>query len=158
MCFTLRLHTSAAPPRVGLTQALGPMRALILALTAIICGCNLDVVERHYANLEIAKGKTWLPESILPPSTRDIDEQNNLDLNISSGEFHFSSSDATAFFDRLSSNKPSKVPFENWEEIVGGHIKDGGYVRYYQDQEGLDWAFFCAPSQDHCHFDGWLRR
>ena len=23
MCFTLRLHTSAAPPRVGLTQALG---------------------------------------------------------------------------------------------------------------------------------------
>jgi hypothetical protein len=25
MCFTLRLHTSAAPPRVGLTQALGAM-------------------------------------------------------------------------------------------------------------------------------------
>ena len=25
MCFTLRLHTSAAPPRGGLTQALGPM-------------------------------------------------------------------------------------------------------------------------------------
>jgi hypothetical protein len=25
MCFTLRLHTSAAPPRVGLTQALGLM-------------------------------------------------------------------------------------------------------------------------------------
>jgi putative addiction module component (TIGR02574 family) len=24
MCFTLRLHTSAAPPRVGLTQALAP--------------------------------------------------------------------------------------------------------------------------------------
>ena len=24
-CFTLRLHASAAPPRVGLTQALGPM-------------------------------------------------------------------------------------------------------------------------------------
>ena len=24
VCFTLRLHTSAAPPRVGLTQALGP--------------------------------------------------------------------------------------------------------------------------------------
>jgi hypothetical protein len=26
MCFTLRLHMSAAPPRVGLTQALGPMK------------------------------------------------------------------------------------------------------------------------------------
>jgi len=26
MCFTLRLHTSAAPPRGGLTQALGPMK------------------------------------------------------------------------------------------------------------------------------------
>ena len=27
MCFTLRLHTSAAPPRVGLTQALGGRKA-----------------------------------------------------------------------------------------------------------------------------------
>jgi hypothetical protein len=27
MCFTLRLHMSAAPPRVGLTQALGGRKA-----------------------------------------------------------------------------------------------------------------------------------
>ena len=30
MCFTLRLHMSAAPPRVGLTQALG-LRPMILS-------------------------------------------------------------------------------------------------------------------------------
>jgi hypothetical protein len=34
MCFTLRLHTSAAPPRGGLTQALAPMKK-ILALSAL---------------------------------------------------------------------------------------------------------------------------
>ena len=34
MCFTLRLHTSAAPPRVGLTQALGPGIQLMRILKA----------------------------------------------------------------------------------------------------------------------------
>jgi predicted transcriptional regulator len=29
MCFTLRLHTSAAPPRVGLTQALGVAQVIL---------------------------------------------------------------------------------------------------------------------------------
>ena len=42
MCFTLRLHTSAAPPRVGLTQALGPMNSsmrtlFVIAASAVIC-------------------------------------------------------------------------------------------------------------------------
>jgi hypothetical protein len=32
MCFTLRLHTSAAPPRVGLTQALGGMESIHLIM------------------------------------------------------------------------------------------------------------------------------
>ena len=32
VCFTLRLHTSAAPPRVGLTQALGAMGKFIINL------------------------------------------------------------------------------------------------------------------------------
>ena len=134
------------------------MRALLLAFAAIISGCSLDVAERHYASLAAANGETWLPVSLLPPSTHDIDERNNLDLNVSSGEFRFSPSDARAFFGRLSLAKPSRVPFADWEEIVDDHIEDGGSVRYYRDEEGFDWAFLCAPSQDHCQFDGWLRR
>jgi hypothetical protein len=35
MCFTLRLHTSAAPPRVGLTQALGGKKHSAVALSAL---------------------------------------------------------------------------------------------------------------------------
>ena len=34
MCFTLRLHTSAAPPRVGLTQALGGEKRFVVVLSA----------------------------------------------------------------------------------------------------------------------------
>jgi hypothetical protein len=133
------------------------MRALLLLLVAILCGCGLDVAERHYKDLAAAKGNTWLPESVLPPSVRDIDEQNNLDLNLSSGEFRFDPSDAAAFFNRLSPTAPS-TPFANWKGIVDDHIKDDRSVRYYRDQEGFDWAFFCAPSRDHCYFDGWLSR
>jgi hypothetical protein len=134
------------------------MRALLLLLVAILCGCNLDVAERHYESLATAKGDTWLPESALPPSTRSIDEQNNLDLNVSSGEFRFAPSDAAAFFNRLSPTTPSKTPFADWKGIVDDHLKDGRSVRYYRDQDGFDWAFFCAPSRDHCYFDGWLIR
>ena len=32
-CYALRLHASAAPPRVGLTQALGPMKDILLTAT-----------------------------------------------------------------------------------------------------------------------------
>jgi hypothetical protein len=35
MCFTLRLHMSAAPPRVGLTQALGGKKHSAVALSAL---------------------------------------------------------------------------------------------------------------------------
>jgi hypothetical protein len=35
MCFALRLHTSAAPPRVGLTQALGGKKHSAVALSAL---------------------------------------------------------------------------------------------------------------------------
>ena len=34
MCFTLRLHTSAAPPRVGLTQALGGEKLSVVVPSA----------------------------------------------------------------------------------------------------------------------------
>jgi hypothetical protein len=38
MCFTLRLHMSAAPPRVGLTQALGAVKAFcfFVVVTSVI--------------------------------------------------------------------------------------------------------------------------
>ena len=37
MCFTLRLHMSAAPPRGGLTQALGGEKrfVVVLSVTAV---------------------------------------------------------------------------------------------------------------------------
>jgi hypothetical protein len=36
VCFTLRLHTSAAPPRVGLTQALGGRKKFVFSRTSLV--------------------------------------------------------------------------------------------------------------------------
>jgi hypothetical protein len=36
MCFTLRLHMSAAPPQGGLTQALAPMKKVVIAIALLL--------------------------------------------------------------------------------------------------------------------------
>jgi hypothetical protein len=43
-CFTLRLHASAAPPRVGLTQALGGRRALCSFVVQVLSFRRLRLV------------------------------------------------------------------------------------------------------------------
>lgn len=66
--------------------------ALVLISTTMI-GCNDTVTTRYediqHAQAERAFDRGWLPP-ILPPSTKNITEKNDLDLNIGEGSFHFS--------------------------------------------------------------------
>jgi hypothetical protein len=64
MCFTLRLHMSATPPRVGLTQALGPMRKffryfLVILCIALLLGCNAKdtMVRSHGPDITLEQAK-----------------------------------------------------------------------------------------------------
>jgi hypothetical protein len=135
------------------------MRSLLLLPLLLIAGCDLDVAERHYSTLDEAKGKTWLPEHILPLSAHDIDERNNLDLNDSKGEFRLSPSDADEFFSKLSPTLPQSTPYSNWARITSRYSKEGRSSWSYSDAEARSsWVFFCSPKRDHCDFIGWYSR
>ncbi len=81
MCFTLRLHTSAAPPRVGLTQALGRMTDLSqfkriwsepgwVVIRHVEDHEHLVVVFEHGANIHDLKAlRDILPELASAPAS-----------------------------------------------------------------------------------------
>jgi hypothetical protein len=69
-----------------------------------ITGCD-ETVTSDYATRADAEAdqlfeRAWLPE-IIPPSSRDIVTKNDLDLNTSTGEFHFDPADRAAFVAQL---------------------------------------------------------
>ena len=76
----------------------------VVAIVALLLfGC--DVVTSRYATLDDARRdrlfeRGWLPD-ILPPSTRNIQASNNVDVNTSEGEFSFDPVDYAAFAARL---------------------------------------------------------
>jgi hypothetical protein len=96
-----------------LDQALEQLRTLT---TAVKDDGHLPFAN-HYAHLakQVGKGcdqggvdvrtdhvfeRGWLPD-ILPASAHDIHTRNNLDLNLSDGEFSFEPVDAAAFVSRV---------------------------------------------------------
>jgi hypothetical protein len=136
------------------------MRFMLL-LALLIAGCGLDVIEKHYSTLDEAKGQTWLPEDILPPSTHDIDEENNVDLNDSEGEFRFAPTHADEFFSKLSPTLPRSTPYSNWDRITSRYSREGRSSWSYSDsyeETRSTWVFFCSPERDQCDFIGWYSR
>jgi hypothetical protein len=78
------------------------MRApiVILLISAALTGCS-DTVTTTFTDIQQAQtegafDRGWLPP-ILPPSTKDIWEKNNLDLNIGEGAFTFSPEEIKVF-------------------------------------------------------------
>lgn len=77
------------------------MRSLAIFLIAVaLLGCG-DIVTTKFPDIQQAQNERafergWLPP-ILPPSTKDIIEKNDLDLNLGEGSFTFSPSDLNYF-------------------------------------------------------------
>ena len=77
------------------------MHLLVAILVSLVfVGCGDTVTSRftdlQHAQKEHAFERGWLLP-ILPPSTRDITEKNDLDLNIGEGSFTFSAADLSYF-------------------------------------------------------------
>ena len=138
---------------------------LIFGGIAILVGALLlplpsDVVTSHYSTLSVARTaqlfeRGWLPD-ILPPSTFNIRTSNDLDINISDGEFSF----VTAEWPLLQAKLLHGVlpaPFVNWEGTVGNYKKNGFTALNYIDGD-TKWVFFCKPEQGYCEYDMWLIR
>ena len=79
-------------------------RTFIILLSSLILGCTDDIVTTKFTDLRHAKvehafERGWLPP-ILPPSTKNIVETNDLDLNKGNGSFTFSPTDLKYFSDQ----------------------------------------------------------
>ena len=126
--------------------------ALLLPLAWLLPS---DVVEHRYATRAELRtnGHGWLPD-ILPGSARAIRTRNDLDLNLSSGEFGFIDTDAGAFFARLEPGAPDVAPYARWHDIVEDY-RAGGYLAWRYREGDEHWVFFCHPRKDRCEYVSW---
>lgn len=135
-------------------------KSLLLATVLAVTGCDYlsDTVTRHYNTLEDARAdqlfvRGWLPD-LLPPSARDINTSNNLDLNTSTGGFSFTPSDGPLLYRHLKSGAPSHSRFEEWPNTVADYNRRGFTAWTYQESRST-WAFFCHPVKNQCDYFLW---
>ena len=109
---------------------------IFVCAVALLSGCD-ESVQIVYATRADAEAKSlfergWLP-NIIPTSSRQIAVKNNLDLNISEGEFKFDASDHDDFIDRLERTQSRDI--------------DGCSAYSFED-----WTFWISNSRNHCRF------
>jgi hypothetical protein len=131
---------------------------IILASALTLLGC--DVVTNRYATLQEARADSlfqrgWLPD-ILPPSTRNIRTSNDLDLNISSGVFHFSSNEFPRFSATLQPYTRRDSPLRSLEGDISRLMRQGFKPYEYVAAETV-WVFLCNAEQGVCEYRMWTQ-
>ena len=121
--------------------AIGAIWAAVNALGRI------EAVRKNYASLAEAKAdrlfeRGWLPD-VLPPSARDIQTSNNLDLNTSEGRFSYLASEYPIFAARTRPAAASRLASEK--------LSKGFTVRELSESEST-WLFFCKPELGYCEY------
>lgn len=129
-----------------------------IAASLLLAGCTSDVVTSTYPTLADARadelfGRGWLPD-ILPPSATDIRTTNNLDLNVSDGEFSFTPSDAPVLFRQLHKGTPNMARYAN---ETAAYARLDYSVWSFQDEQST-WIFFCQGEKGYCKYTMWLDR
>lgn len=116
--------------------------ALSIFAACLVAGCDdsvpLSYSSRADAAAENLFARGWLPE-IVPPSSRNISMCNDLDLNISNGEFSFEQSDHDGFVSHL--------------DRVSSRDEDGLLAYAYED-----WIFWINSDKNYCRFHMRLTR
>lgn len=117
---------------------------LPILAAVLITGCD-DSASLSYSTRAEAEAESespfargWLPE-IIPASSFNISMRNDLDLNISEGEFSFLRSDYDAFVAKL--------------ERVSSPDKGGASAYVYED-----WTFWINDQKNYCRFHMRLTR
>src|SRR5262245_46162020 len=121
---------------------LGIIVAVVCVIAAALLFPTNDVVESRYASLADARTghlfeRGWLPD-ILPASAHDIRTINNLDLNLSEGEFSFKPAEAADFVSRV---QPYKAALNQPEGIgpLVEKMRRRGFKLYSFVAEGTSW-------------------
>jgi hypothetical protein len=132
-------------------------RSAIVAFAVMATACS-SVVTDHYETLQEARSddlfqRGWLPD-ILPPSAHDIRTSNNLDINVSEGEFHFRADESAAFFARLQSYTRRDSPLDRLDDDIE-RLKRSGYEPYELVGDHAIWVFICKPHRGTCEYRMW---
>lgn len=132
---------------------------LMVLCLAVLSGCG-DVVNQ-YATLQDAVDdrlfeRGWLP-NLLPESANRITTSNNLDINVSRGEFFFNPSDFDGFISRLQSYSTPHSKIANLSTLVDT-MQSAGYKVYQYSNDESTWVFLCHPEKGHCEYRMWLER
>jgi hypothetical protein len=123
-----------------------------LALS-LASGCS-DVVSSRYATrAEYDQAPGWLPE-IIPASSRNIEQNNNLDLNTSWGRFAFDRREARDFFERLDPGPPTNTPFSDFDDALEDARNESLSVWSYT-AENTVWTFICDMREPSCEYLSW---
>ena len=135
---------------------------VILAVALWIAVSSLfpsDVVTSHYKTMSEAReghllARGWLPD-ILPASSRDIRTVNNLDLNLSDGEFSFKPQDAAGFVSRMQPYKATPAQPESIEPLVA-KMRGKGFKSYSFIDGDMFWLFLCKAESGYCEYTMWM--
>lgn len=140
-------------PRVAAIALIGFSAVVFAVVLYLVPGG--DVVESHYRTLQEARDdalfeRGWIP-NILPASTVALRVRNELDLDISAGEFRYAPSDHQAFWSKLAAS----LPFNEVAEDILQEIRRreaNGFVAGAYVFEGRAWYFFCKSERGYCEY------
>ena len=118
--------------------------AVIFLLLLIIPS---NTVTSRYDRLQDARAdglfdRGWLPD-VLPPTAFDIEVSNNLDLNMSAGEFSFDPAEYPLLLEKTR-------PYPTGGKAGGN--RDGLEERLIEN-DGAIWVFRCSKSRGYCEYD-----
>ncbi len=122
----------------------------LVIVVLFVCGCG-DTVKSGYetrADAEAEKlfQRGWLP-SIIPQSSYDITTENDLDINVSEGEFSFAPNNAKGFIGHLRRMNASEVSGTDSVRFI-----EGDYWPYAYWNDDSWWIFFVNSKKGHCEY------
>ena len=132
-------------------------RIVIFVFAAfLVCGCGDTVTSRYETKADAEADKLfqrgWLP-SIIPKSSYDIRTKNDLDINVSEGQFSFAPNHAEEFIKHL-----QRMDASEFSGIDSVRFMGRGYWPHYFRNENSWWQFFINIEKGHCKYRMGLSR
>jgi hypothetical protein len=148
------LNSSFHPAVDALKRSLKKMTVtrigFLVIVSLLFCGCGDTVTSRYETRADAEAGRLfqrgWLP-SIIPQSSCDITTKNDLDINVSEGEFTFSPDHAKDFTDHLRRMDASEVSGTDSVRFM----ERGYWPHAYRDEDSW-WTFFVNSKKGHCKY------
>ena len=122
----------------------------LMIAAMLVRGCSETVSSRYETRSEAEADRLfqrgWLP-SIIPQSSGKITTKNDLDINVSEGDFTFSPDHAKEFTDHLKRMDASEVSGTDSVRFM----EQGYWPHAYRDDDSW-WTFFVNSKKGHCEY------